>query len=115
MAATVGTGLGTRPLRGLLCNHSDVLPRLAAATPHRGNTCGIRGAAGGLASVYAGSLVAGRGSWRGLSSLLFSCEHGAGFNPSEQKLENVDCSSLRPNCDIRIYFSIYFLPPGCCV
>jgi hypothetical protein len=55
MAATFGTGLGTRPLRGLLCNHSDVLPRLAAATPDRGNTCGFRGAAGGFASVYAGA------------------------------------------------------------
>ena len=57
MATTLGNWLGDRPFRRLFRFHIDVLPRLARAVPGWGSSYGLRGAAGGLASFYAGSLV----------------------------------------------------------
>src|SRR5215212_7726951 len=57
VASALGTWLGDRPLRRLFRYHSYVLPRLASAAPGWGSARDLRGTAGGVASVYAGSLV----------------------------------------------------------
>jgi hypothetical protein len=66
MAATVGAWLGVRPLRRLLRYHFGVLRFLAPAALCRGSPRDLRGAAGGLASLYARSLIllSGGRIWR---------------------------------------------------
>jgi hypothetical protein len=57
VATALGTWLGDRPLRRLFRYHSYVLPRLASAAPGWGSARDLRETAGGVACVYAGSLV----------------------------------------------------------
>jgi hypothetical protein len=120
MATTLGNWLGDRPFRRLFRFHIDVLPRLARAVPGWGSSYGLRGAAGGLASFYAGSLVLlpggrvqrSRGTGGGCDCWAFSqCMEADPIKTRENK--SLAGRLCRRNCDRDLAYN-FCLMAGCC-